>query len=109
MGGTSGILLELLICTAGTHLPSLTAEEGGIGYAELVNAFREGVSAISFYDGVRRGSGTLLDALLPALAAILTEVGKGSATAVNLLGAACAARAGSDKTSMMKSEAGCSN
>jgi dihydroxyacetone kinase len=105
MGGTSGILLELLFCKAGTHLLSLTAEEGGIGYAELANAFREGVSSISFYDGVRRGSGTMLDALLPALAAILTEVGKGSA----LRGAACAARAGSDETSMMKSEAGRSN
>ena len=32
MGGTSGILLELFFCKAGTHLLSLTAEEGGIGY-----------------------------------------------------------------------------
>jgi dihydroxyacetone kinase len=72
----------------------------------MAESFREGVSAISFYGGAKRGSRTMLDALLPASAAILPSL----ATLADVQGAADAARMGADETSNMEiAEAGRSN
>ncbi|KAL3779586.1 hypothetical protein ACHAW5_005419 [Stephanodiscus triporus] len=107
MGGTSGILLELFFRKAATSLlsPSLAS---GIESGDLASAFREGVSAVSFYGGAREGSRTMLDALFPASAAIIA--GGGSSSGADVSGAAAAARRGADATATMElAEAGRSN
>jgi dihydroxyacetone kinase len=101
MGGTSGILLELFFRKAGTYL-----QTRDITSVTMAESFREGVSAISFYGGAKRGSRTMLDALLPASVAILPSL----ATLADVQGAADAARMGADETSNMEiAEAGRSN
>eukprot|EP00571_Detonula_confervacea_P012740 CAMPEP_0172299810 /NCGR_PEP_ID=MMETSP1058-20130122/2015_1 /TAXON_ID=83371 /ORGANISM="Detonula confervacea, Strain CCMP 353" /LENGTH=611 /DNA_ID=CAMNT_0013009373 /DNA_START=155 /DNA_END=1990 /DNA_ORIENTATION=+ len=100
MGGTSGILLELMFRKASTSLLTTTGE--GITSKELATAFRAGVEAVSFYGGAQEGSRTMLDALFPASAAMLS--------AVNVQEAALAARTGADATAAMDhAEAGRSN
>ena len=118
MGGTSGILLELFFRRAGTSLlVAKSTDEGGGGESsssgitstDVAIAFREGVSAVSFYGGAREGSRTMLDALLPASAAIFAGGGSSSG-GTDVPGAASAARAGADATANMElAEAGRSN
>lgn len=95
MGGTSGILLELMFRKASTTCASgesLTSQN-------LAEAFKAGVGAISFYGGAREGSRTMLDALFPAANA-----------GADIAAAAKAAREGADKTAKMEhAEAGRSN
>ena len=114
MGGTSGILFELFFRKAGASLSSTggageAVARGGIASADVAAAFREGVSAVSYYGGARGGSRTMLDALLPASAAIVVVAGDG-AIDVDVPGAASAARRGADATAAMElAEAGRSN
>jgi Dihydroxyacetone kinase len=63
MGGTSGILLEILFRKMSTVLKSKTLIDGDA----MKNAFAQGVNALSFYGGASLGSRTMLDALLPAV------------------------------------------
>mmetsp|Transcript_11599 Transcript_11599/g.22497 ORF Transcript_11599/g.22497 Transcript_11599/m.22497 type:complete len:383 (+) Transcript_11599:1-1149(+) len=103
MGGTSGILLELMFRKASTTLMQSTGE--GITSKELAKAFRAGAEAVSFYGGAQEGSRTMLDALYPA-SATMVEVG----SVVDIKGAAEAARKGADATAAMDhAEAGRSN
>ena len=100
MGGTSGILLELMFRKASTSLLSTAGE--GITSKELAIAFRAGVEAISFYGGAQEGSRTMLDALFPASLAMIESI--------NIEEAAKAARKGADATAAMGlAEAGRSN
>ena len=100
MGGTSGILLELMFRKAGTTC----ASGGPLTSKEIAEAFKAGVDAISFYGGAREGSRTMLDALFPATKAMLIESG------ADVVAAAKAAREGADKTAKMEhAEAGRSN
>jgi dihydroxyacetone kinase len=62
MGGTSGILIELMFRKIGSSL----RKENVIGICELCNVFQLGVDAISLYGGAQVGSRTMLDALVPA-------------------------------------------
>jgi len=104
MGGTSGILLELMFRKASTSLLSPTGE--GIMSKDLATAFRAGVEAVSLYGGAQEGSRTMLDALFPASAALL--VGEGSA--IHIDEAAKAAEKGVEATAAMdNAEAGRSN
>jgi dihydroxyacetone kinase len=111
MGGTSGILLELFFRKAGTSLLAQSTGGGGssgITSTDVAVAFREGVSAVSFYGGAREGSRTMLDALVPASAAIVA--GGSSSGGTDVPGAASSARAGADATATMElAEAGRSN
>ncbi|KAL7471516.1 hypothetical protein ACHAXS_011803 [Conticribra weissflogii] len=103
MGGTSGILLELMFRKASTTLLQTAGE--GISAKELAMAFRAGAEAVSFYGGAQEGSRTMLDALFPASAAL---VGDGSV--VDIKCAAEAARKGAEATAAMDhAEAGRSN
>ena len=100
MGGTSGILLELMFRKMGVSLSSSTSS-GGIAASDLAEAFRAGVDAVSFYGGAQEGSRTMLDALFPASSAL---------TGGSVSAAAAAARAGADGTAAMDhAEAGRSN
>ncbi|KAL7481317.1 hypothetical protein ACHAW6_007004 [Cyclotella cf. meneghiniana] len=104
MGGTSGILLELMFRKMSTTCASASAE--GLTAKDLVKAFQAGTEAVSLYGGAREGSRTMLDALFPAALAMLEIDG----SAVDVAGAAMAARKGADATANMDhAEAGRSN
>jgi dihydroxyacetone kinase len=98
MGGTSGILLELMF----RKLSSTLSRDDKIGVAEISQAFQAGVDAICLYGGAQVGSRTMLDALVPAA----TEM-----VASNSLAAAAAkAGVGANGTAAMKvASAGRSN
>jgi len=98
MGGTSGILLELMF----RKMSSTLSRCDSIGVAEMSKAFQAGVDAISLYGGATVGARTMLDALVPA-AKSLVETN-------SLLDAASLAKIGADGTADMKvASAGRSN
>jgi dihydroxyacetone kinase len=79
IGGTSGVLLAIFTAAVGARVDEL-------GWRA---AFDEGVRRIEQYGGAKPGDRTMLDALIPALAA------------TDLTAAAHAAQAGAAKTAMM--------
>jgi dihydroxyacetone kinase len=94
MGGSSGILLSIGFAAMGAALALPTTDPAG-----WPAALHEGARRIQQYGGAERGDRTLLDALLPAIAAL--EAGDG------LPGAAAAARRGAELTAtMVKARAG---
>jgi dihydroxyacetone kinase len=98
MGGTSGVLLELMFRKIGSTLSRCET----IGAAEMSQAFQAGVDAISLYGGATVGARTMLDALVPA-ASVLVETN-------NLKEAAAKAKSGAESTAQMKAaSAGRSN
>jgi dihydroxyacetone kinase len=102
MGGSSGILLELMFRKASTSVQSVSGD--GITPKEMAVAFRKGCEAVSFYGGAQEGSRTMLDAMFPASAAMLAGDG------ADIPAAADAAQRGSDATAAMNhAEAGRSN
>jgi triose/dihydroxyacetone kinase / FAD-AMP lyase (cyclizing) len=98
MGGTSGVLFEIMLRKIGSTLSRAEA----IGIDEFCLAFRAGVDAVSLYGGAHVGSRTMLDALVPAANTL-------SGTK-DLKQAAQKAREGADGTAQMKTaSAGRSN
>jgi dihydroxyacetone kinase len=83
MGGSSGVLLSILFTAMGTSL--------GAG-APLAVAFGAGLERMQHHGGARAGDRTMLDALLPAAAAL---------SAGGVEAAAKAAREGADATAAM--------
>ena len=67
MGGTSGVLLELMF----RKMSSTLSKCETIGTAEMCLAFQEGVGAIQLYGGATVGSRTMLDAMIPAAEALV--------------------------------------
>lgn len=82
MGGSSGVLMSIFFTAAGQKL------EQGASMAEALNA---GLGQMKFYGGADEGDRTMIDALQPALAALLAEPD-------NLQAAFAAAQAGADRT-----------
>jgi triose/dihydroxyacetone kinase / FAD-AMP lyase (cyclizing) len=98
MGGTSGVLLELMF----RKMSSTLSRETNIGPKEVAQAFAAGVQAISYYGGATVGARTMLDALVPAAEALCSMS--------SLKEAAAQARSGAESTALMKSaSAGRSN
>jgi dihydroxyacetone kinase len=98
MGGTSGVLLELMF----RKMSSTLSQCSSIGAQEMTKAFAAGVDAISLYGGATVGSRTMLDALVPA-ASVMESSG-------DLSLAASKAKEGADGTAKMKTaSAGRSN
>lgn len=91
MGGTSGILMELLF----GKMASTLAQENEITVSALAAAFAAGVQAVQLYGGATVGSRTMLDALVPAATAWQ------SSTTTDVARAAQAARTGADDTASM--------
>jgi ATP-dependent dihydroxyacetone kinase len=88
MGGSSGVLLAIFFTAAGD------ASANGM---DSVSALKAGLQRIQEVGGAHVGDRTMIDALLPALEALAT----------NLEAAASAARAGADTTAkMLKAKAG---
>ena len=82
MGGSSGVLMSIFFTAAGQKL------EQGASMAEALNA---GLGQMIFYGGADEGDRTMIDALQPALAALLAEPD-------HLQAAFAAAQAGADRT-----------
>ena len=98
MGGTSGVLIELMF----RKMSSTLSRSDSIGVKQLSEAFQAGVEAISLYGGATVGSRTMLDALVPAAAALVETN--------DLKQAASKAKWGADGTAEMdKATAGRSN
>ena len=98
MGGTSGVLIELMF----RKMASSLSRTEKIGVDEFCHAFKAGVDAVSFYGGAQVGSRTMLDALVPGAAALIETK--------DLAEAAARCRVGADGTAIMKSaSAGRSN
>lgn len=90
MGGSSGVLMSIMFTAAGQKL-----EEG----ESLPQALSWGLDRMQHYGGARPGHRTMIDALHPAFAALLT--GK------DLASVAAEAKQGADKTAKMaKAQAG---
>jgi dihydroxyacetone kinase len=87
MGGTSGVLIEILF----RKMSSTLARTDSIGRSELCDAFQSGVDAVSFYGGAAVGSRTMLDALVPAAQALITSNSLQTAAEVAQAGAASTA------------------
>jgi dihydroxyacetone kinase len=89
MGGSSGVLVSI----------GVSAMAGAVGPdADWASALREGVRRIQQYGGAREGDRTMLDAMLPTVAAL--EAGGGIAMA------AAAAKRGAARTKEMRARAG---
>ena len=98
MGGTSGVLLELMF----RKMSSTLSRCEQISAKEMSDAFQAGVDAICLYGGATVGSRTMLDALIPAAKALKESN--------DLNEAASRAKTGADGTAQMKSaSAGRSN
>ena len=98
MGGTSGVLLELMF----RKMSSTLSRCNSIGLSEMCDAFQAGVDAIGLYGGASVGSRTMLDALVPAAESLV-----GTKSIAN---AFAAAKIGADGTADMKAaSAGRSN
>jgi triose/dihydroxyacetone kinase / FAD-AMP lyase (cyclizing) len=98
MGGTSGVLLELMF----RKMSSSLAREDTIGISQLTGIMRAGTDAIILYGGANVGSRTMLDALVPASDTLLSTL--------SMVEAAAKAKEGADSTAAMKTaSAGRSN
>ncbi len=86
MGGSSGVLLSILLTTTGTRL-----EQGD----PLPDALRAGADAVIEYGGAQVGQRTMLDAVVPAIDAL--------AGGASIDDAAAAARRGADDTRHVES------
>ena len=82
MGGSSGVLMSIFFTAAGQKL------EQGASVAESLNT---GLAQMKFYGGADEGDRTMIDALQPALASLLTQP-------QNLQAAFDAAQAGAERT-----------
>jgi len=87
MGGSSGILLSI-------GVSAMSAALAGTATPDWPCALSEGLLRIQHYGGANEGDRTMLDALIPAVAAL--KAGQ------NLAAAAAAARRGADRTATMK-------
>lgn len=98
MGGTSGILMELFF----RKMSSTLSRADQIDATQMSLAFQAGVDAVCLYGGAQVGSRTMLDALVPAAAALVASN--------DLSNAAEQAKIGAEGTASMKSaSAGRSN
>lgn len=89
MGGTSGVLLELMF----RKMSSMLSRVESIGAAELCAAYSAGVDAVSLYGGASVGARTMLDALVPSASSLVATQ--------NVQDAAVQARQGADSTAQM--------
>jgi dihydroxyacetone kinase len=102
MGGTSGVLLELMFRKMSSTLARCGDSHKSIGAVEIAQAFEAGVNAVSLYGGAKVGARTMLDALVPAASALTQATNTSDSAGHNLLQlAAEKARQGADETATM--------
>lgn len=108
MGGTSGALYDIFFHAAAAQLKQQSPVTGDAAAtaAAWAASFEAGVGAIRHYGGAAEGDRTMLDALLPAAAALRAALGAGSAPLEALAAAVDAAQQGADATRTMAAGAG---
>jgi len=76
MGGTSGAILDIFFRAMSVKLSQITQSKKNteVSPEDWCSATQEGIDAIIFYGGATPGMRTLLDALVPALAAARTAL-----------------------------------
>jgi dihydroxyacetone kinase len=97
IGGTSGPLYGVLFLRAAGFLKN-AGEHGPIAWAD---SFGEGTRAVAALGGAQAGDRTMLDALLPAAAALRSALDRGASVSGAVDAAARAARAGAVATETM--------
>jgi dihydroxyacetone kinase len=97
MGGTSGVLYDILFSAAEASLRASAADATPLP-ARLAAALQRGAAAVAHYGGAAQGMRTMLDALLPAAEAAQACIAGGGDGAAALHDAATAAERGADAT-----------
>jgi dihydroxyacetone kinase-like protein len=102
MGGTAGPLLGTFFLRAG----AACADKSELAPADVVALFQAGVEGIQQRGKAALGDKTMLDALLPAVAAMRSALDAGSGLAEILERGAAAAEAGMRETIAMQARKG---
>ena len=120
MGGTSGALLELFFRAMANSLANTGNAVSIDAAAAVCMGLRAGLDAMTFFGGATKGMRTMLDALIPAVESLesnMALVVEGKASSVNktillkelVSNAAFAAEEGRDSTKDMTALAGRAN
>lgn len=102
MGGTSGILYEILCKATYASLkgsPVITSKQ-------WADALEAAIAAVSKYGGARSGYRTMLDALIPAATALKEGLDAGDDPVISFVLSAEAAWLGAESTKNMQAQAG---
>uniref|UniRef100_A0A0E0D5S4 3,4-dihydroxy-2-butanone kinase n=1 Tax=Oryza meridionalis TaxID=40149 RepID=A0A0E0D5S4_9ORYZ len=102
MGGTSGILYDILCKAAYASLKQNTS----IGANEWADALEASVAAVSKYGGASAGYRTMLDALIPACTVLKQSLKAGDDPVTAFIASSEAASAGAESTKQMQAKAG---
>ncbi|KAL5218371.1 hypothetical protein ABZP36_019055 [Zizania latifolia] len=102
MGGTSGILYDILCKAAFASLKQSTS----IGANEWADALEASVAAVSKYGGASAGYRTMLDALIPASTVLKQSLKAGDDPVTAFVASSEAASAGAESTKQMQAKAG---
>ena len=95
-GGTSGVLYVIFLTAGSLHLDHCQTSDTDA----WIGAFRAGTTAIEKYGGAKKGCRTMLDALIPALEALLDSRSLKAAT-MSATAAAEAAQEGAEATALI--------
>ncbi|CAL4944061.1 unnamed protein product [Urochloa decumbens] len=102
MGGTSGILYDILFKAAYASLKQSTTVTAN----EWADALEASVAAVSKYGGASTGYRTMLDALIPASTALKQRLKAGEDPVTAFIASSEAASAGAESTKQMQAKAG---
>ncbi|KAM0842759.1 hypothetical protein ACQ4PT_058156 [Festuca glaucescens] len=102
MGGTSGILYDILCKAAYTSLK----ENKTITAYEWADALEASIAAVSKYGGASAGYRTMLDALIPASTVLKQSLQAGDDPVTAFIASSEAASAGAESTKQMQAKAG---
>jgi len=102
MGGTSGILYDILFKAAYTSLK----QSKTVTANEWADALEASVAAVSKYGGASAGYRTMLDALIPASTVLKQRLKAGEDPVTAFIASSEAASAGAEATKQMQAKAG---
>ncbi|CAL4935610.1 unnamed protein product [Urochloa decumbens] len=102
MGGTSGILYDILFKAAYASLKQSTSVTAN----EWADALEASVAAVSKYGGASTGYRTMLDALIPASTVLKQRLKAGEDPVTAFIASSEAASAGAESTKQMQAKAG---
>jgi len=102
MGGTSGILYDILFKAAYTSLK----QSKTVTANEWADALEASVAAVSKYGGASAGYRTMLDALIPASTVLKQRLKAGEDPVTAFIASSEAASAGAESTKQMQAKAG---
>ncbi|KAG5398421.1 hypothetical protein IGI04_020235 [Brassica rapa subsp. trilocularis] len=112
MGGTSGIIYNLLCKAAYAELKANTESEVTAKYCEIMllecgsKALKSSIASVSKYGGATAGYRTMLDALIPAAQVLEEKLSAGEDPICAFILSAEAATKGAESTIQMQAQAG---